>query len=360
MIKKSVYYSEANMKTGKSLTELAAELERQRRASRDFIVSGEAIRMSLGAENFAMINFGPHRYPATDIAHDQISEYTGIPAKYYKKMYAVAPELLVENVNRWISDKQDKRMVRTLDGHVRALLSDRYRALDNAELAEVALPVLLNAGCEVASCEVTEKRLYIKALAPRIQAEVSKGDVVQAGIVLSNSEVGYGALTIEPLIYRLVCTNGMIVPDAKLRKTHLGKSSGFEGYVEYFRDETRLALDKALWLQVRDVMNMALSGEGFQVFVEKLARAQSDVVTGDPVQCVEVAKKTLGFTDDESRVVLRHFLTDGDFSRYGFANAVTRSAQDLANYDRATEFERIGGIVIDLPKKDWTVIANAA
>ena len=33
-------------------------------------------------------------------------------------------------------------MVRTLDGQVRAVLSDRYRRLDNYDLAENVLPIL--------------------------------------------------------------------------------------------------------------------------------------------------------------------------------------------------------------------------
>jgi hypothetical protein len=33
-------------------------------------------------------------------------------------------------------------MLRTLDGQVRAVLSDRYRRLDNFDLAESVLPIL--------------------------------------------------------------------------------------------------------------------------------------------------------------------------------------------------------------------------
>jgi hypothetical protein len=36
--------------------------------------------------------------------------------------------------------------------------------------------------------------MYIKAICPRIQAEVKKGDIVQAGIAISNSEVGMGSV----------------------------------------------------------------------------------------------------------------------------------------------------------------------
>src|SRR6185369_9125843 len=100
--------------------------------------------------------------------------------------------------------------VRTFDNQVRAFLSDSYRPLDNFDLAEAVLPKLAGLGCRVESCEVTESRFYLKAVTERISGEVKKGDVVQAGLVVSNSEVGQGALRIEELDFRLVCLNGMI------------------------------------------------------------------------------------------------------------------------------------------------------
>ena len=37
------------------------------------------------------------------------------------------------------------------------------------------------------SCNITESRLYIKAVTPRIEGELSPGDVVNAGGVLSSA-----------------------------------------------------------------------------------------------------------------------------------------------------------------------------
>ena len=39
------------------------------------------------------------------------------------------------------------------------------------------------------------------------------------------------------------------------------------------------------------------------------------------------------------------------------ANAITRTSQDLDDYDRATDLERLGGQIIELEQKDWAVIA---
>ena len=90
----------------------------------------------------------------------------GIPVKYYDLMQAQKPELLAENVNSWFADKPSSYMVRSMDygtGQVaRALLSERYRRIDNMEIATAVLPLFAGSDqYEVMSCEVTENRLYL-------------------------------------------------------------------------------------------------------------------------------------------------------------------------------------------------------
>ena len=45
----------------------------------------------------------------------------------------------------------------------------------------------------------------------------------------------------------------------------------------------------------------------------------------------------------EASGILGHLAAGGNLSRWGFANAVTRYAQDVESYDRATELEKLGG-----------------
>ena len=93
------------------------------------------------------------------------------------------------NANTWFKHESSQRMLRTLDGSARAYLSNRYRYIDNIDIAGVTLPILGGLpDIRFESCQITESRMYIKAVNPRLQAEVSPGDIVQAGIIISNSE----------------------------------------------------------------------------------------------------------------------------------------------------------------------------
>ena len=116
-------------------------------------------------------------------------------------------------------------MIRSMDygnGRMaRALLSDRYRRIDNMEIASAVLPLFAGqADMQVMSCEVTENRMYLKIVNKRLETDVVPGDTVQGGVIIPNSEVGLGAVSVQPLLYRLVCTNGMVVNDLGERRTH--------------------------------------------------------------------------------------------------------------------------------------------
>ncbi len=57
----------------------------------------------------------------------------------------------------------------------------------------------------------------------------------------------------------------------------------------------------------------------------------------------------------------KHLIEGGDLSRFGLANAVTRAAQDdEIDYDQASNMERMGGQLIELPQGEWRTLALAA
>jgi hypothetical protein len=96
----------------------------------------------------------------------------------------------------------------------------------------------------------------------------------------------------------------------------------------------------------------------FQQIVARWRDATQERITRDPVQVVEVTAKRFGLTEPERGSVLRHLVEGGDLSRYGLANALTRASQDVEEYDRATDLERLGGQIIELPRQAWQELAT--
>ena len=350
------------MKTGKTLQELAIELERQQTAKKDMIVDMGALSMldiDGGGTGLALQVTGgstSSRYGINDIAHRQIGQHLKIPALYYDRMKTEYPELLVKNVNGWFSRTPDaKRMLRTMDGVARALLSDRYRRIDNYEVASAVLPIISGmGGATVESCELTESRMYLKVVNPRMTAEVVPGDIVQAGVIISNSEVGMGSVSVSPLIYRLVCANGMIAQDGAVRKYHVGRANEGGEDFSIYRSETIEADDKAFLMKLEDSVRAAVDQARFAAIVGRMREAAEATMEAKVVpQVVELAAKEYGMTEAEGKGILGHLIAGGDLSLYGLANAVTRQAQDVESYDRSTELEATGYKIITMAPALW-------
>ena len=74
---------------------------------------------------------GSAAYGISELAKRQFADKLPIPYAYFERMRNNHPSLLDENLKTWLHGDPDRRLVRTLDGRVRALLPDRYRRLDN-------------------------------------------------------------------------------------------------------------------------------------------------------------------------------------------------------------------------------------
>ncbi|NMZ97003.1 DUF932 domain-containing protein [Pseudomonas lundensis] len=353
------------MKTGRSMQSLALELDRQQRAKKDLVLSSSLLRHQTNerGETWLLIPeaTGEQRYGVTALACRQLAEKLHIPFPYFERMRATQPALLDCNVNTWLQG-DERRLLRTLDGQVRAVLSDRYRRLDNYDLAHYVLPMLQQLpGVQFLSVELTATRLYLKCVTPQREMEVAPGDIVQAGVVITNSEVGHGSLTVQPLLYRLLCSNGLIAVDRTLRKTHLGRiTAQDEVGVTVFQDDTLRADDRAFFLKVRDVVQDAVSELTFRQLAQRLQRTRGIPLLGNPVKSVDVLGQRYHLNEDECSGVLRYLIEGGELSGYGLVNAVTHYSQALDDYDRATEFEALGGKLIELPAQEWRQLAEAA
>lgn len=356
------------MLAGKTLHELALELDRQNNAKQDFLLDTRDLIMDAD-ETGAMLSMNNRKtgqvtiLGMNDIAHAQIGTELGIPKPYYEKMRDQNPALLAENVNAWFNNEPKVRMLRTLTNenngirYARAFLSDRYRRIDNADIFETVYPILKDLNVKFESQEVTDQRLYIKVVNERITKEVKPGDYVQSGILITNSEVGMGTVTIQPLLYRLVCTNGMIVNDIKsgaTRRRHIGRRNIAGDDFTLYADDTLLADNRALMLKIRDTIQHSLDEVHFTNLVDLMHQASETPITTDHIpEMVQLAGSDFGFTKKEGEGILNHLIREGDLSLYGLSNAVTRFAQDVKSYDRSTELESIGYNILSMNQRNW-------
>lgn len=347
------------------LREVMQQVEKEAKAKRDLIVPAQSIFMGDEADWIGIYNKNStERFAPNTLFHHQMASALNIPTKFYDYLAQTHPELLVSTVNTLVYDRKVNYMVRTMDygsgmPTARAFLSERYRRVDNLEIATATLPLFAGLpDVEVVSTEVTESRLHIKIVNHRLEAEVKKGDIVQAGVVISNSEVGLGAVSVRPLLYRLVCTNGMILNSLGERRHHVGRQQKAIEDCDYtvYSDETMEAEDKAFLLKLRDATTAAIEESRFHTAVDQLKEAAGIPIEGAVTDVVELTAKNYGMNSDEQNSILKYLIEGGDLSKYGLSNAITRASQDIESYDRATVLEEVGWQVATMEPKQWKIL----
>lgn len=366
-------------KQGLSLSELAAELERTSAQRVDYIAPQGKVEARAVEGDIVLDGLNGSAKPLTGHAHGQLATALSIPKAYYDRMRAEQPELLAKNVNTWLAAEPDeKRMVRTLDGRVRAVLSPKYRPLDNFELAGAILPQLVGMRTQVVSSALTESRMYLKVILPDLSSPLPDGmlwgsghnsvaeygqnraGLLVAALTISNSEVGAGSLRIEPSVFTTWCTNLAVMAQASMRKYHVGRAFEADADLSVFRDETRAADDKAFFLKVRDVVSDAFRPESFQAAIAQIKDAGQRKIEGELAKVVESTVKTLALPVSTQGSILDYLAKGGDFSAWGLSSAITATANNAESYELASELERAGGKVLALPERQWATIAAAA
>lgn len=340
------------MKAGLTITEMAAEIERQAAVKADYLVNPQKLEMeSLGGTPMLRVVDGGvdqmEPLAIQETVHRQMGAHLGIPWRYYEKMLQEEPGLLSHNVNHWLhKGESGPRMLRTLDGKARAFLSNRFRPIDNFEIATAVLPIIMAMqGARFESTQITDNYMYIKVVNPRLTGEVRVGDVVQAGILISNSETGLGAVNVQPLVYRLACLNGMVVNDSRVstRRNHVGRANSTDENFALYSQETLDQDGKAFMMKVQDTVRAAVDEARFARVLDTMKEStQAKLDTSDVPALVKLTSSNFGLTDAEGKGVLQHLLEGADYTLYGLANAVTRYSQDVEDYDRASKLEAIG------------------
>ena len=321
---------------------------------------------------------GLQTFALTDHAVGQIANDLEIPKRYFDRMRVDAPALCATNVNHWLANAPQKRMLRGYKpegdspyGTGRAWVSSGYKRLDNIEIARNVFPVFKDVdGLTFHQSQITETKFYIRATLPGVNFDVKPGytwtapdggqqvgDIICGGIEIKNSEVGAGSLEINPFVFRYACRNGLVVPVYGEQRRHVGKRITEE---QFYRAETLEADDKAFWLKVRDDAGAMLSHARF----DEIARKLGETIHGDkilaPVAATEELAQRFSLTDAERDAVLRNLTEAGDFSQWGALNAITATAKGVESFDRQAELETIGWDVAELDSRAWANIAVAA
>jgi hypothetical protein len=246
-----------------------------------------ALTMRLGED--------PMPFYLTSHAKGQLLERAGIPGRFADNLMAWGQgDLLVSNMTRLLPIVSPEAiLVREVGGTVKAALSASYKRMDASPIFESFTEAAMKFGLVPYKGEVSDTRAYLSFLKAEVR-EIAPGEHVVFGVELRSSDYGNGALEVNQIVVRLLCTNGMIGSDM-LRKVHLGRrfDAGSFGEADTIRLSQRtVELDTAaLRSGVKDVVR---SLPQHMTSLEELLRARASAEVSLPQAIAGLTKRGLG------------------------------------------------------------------
>lgn len=157
------------------------------------------------------VSIGSKTLVPSSHAFSQLCTRLRMPATYLRKCPG---KIRAANVNFWLAEyaksvQEDDRkwLLREKNSTLRAILSDRYTALDNRLLLTMVENLELPEN-EVVSHRMDDTTFQFRMVFPSVTRASNVGraladeDQLFVGIHVANSEVGKQAVTIDPMLYR--------------------------------------------------------------------------------------------------------------------------------------------------------------
>lgn len=332
------------------LTSFAQEIERREQNKQDYIASSSKLAM---VDDSSLSVDGVGTFHINNFAHGQIAEKLKIPKVYYDRIGDVKG-LRDANVNMLMwNEPHKKRLVRTLDGNVRAMLSDSYKPIDNYDIIKSCIfPLLNNIGAiEIHSSSLSETQMYLQIAFKQFQVEIRQGQIIAYSGTFTNSEVGKGSVDLLSWIKDYSCNNGAIRTSI-FRKYHIGKRTEEGEDVSIWKNDTLQAELESYRLRMRDAIMATFTEENFLAEVNKIKNAISDKIP-NIVDTVENVTKRYNFSEDQGKAIISDMTNTGHINRWGLISGITALAHKIDNPDVQFEIEKIGGSIIDISPADW-------
>lgn len=309
----------------------------------------------------------------TRTALRHVANRLGIPLAYLDKLMRHPEDLIrhlaTRNINELSAVDERAALVRLWmaeDGWLlRAVLSDSYQAIDNFRVLGTLAEAIREVDVSLSDCEVdvdlTPDRFRMRIAVPQIEllvpdvlgdyrmpysmregapahAPAEPGEVppvLWAGVEISNSETGGGAVTITPRAVVRICRNGLTRP-IEFRRTHVGARLD-EGGVNW-SDATRQRALELVRSQMTDVFRAYCSTDYLMTVADEMRAAKGVTVT-DAAAAVDTVARQFEFTEGEAENILACFLRGGDETALGLGQAVTAAAALVDDGDRQSEME---------------------
>lgn len=250
----------------------------------------------------------------TQFAFSQLCARLGVPANYVKKCFNTGKkELALQNFRAWADEAESNLLVRANDGVVRAVLSDSYSPFDSYQVLRALKYTVDFKRWQPTQTYLSEDRLVMRFV-DFTPLPINDGSPLYLGFTVSSSDVGRGSLNVKMMLYRSVCTNGLLISDMGgllYKQNHIGAKMT----ESKLQDFNRIFLDiDSNAKAVIDNINLCRS------------RQLKDY---EMTMLVEKAKREMKLSEKSVEKLQLLLNTTYEPTQWGLINSVTELAQDF-------------------------------
>lgn len=251
----------------------------------------------------------------SDYALGQLCAKLGVPKKYIDRCLKEYPTLATENINSWLEVYGKDLLIRCYDNKIRGVLSSKFSRFDIPEMLMTLFNAYDFSEYNVKGYYLSPERFHARLALPR-NLDIPMEDDLLPGIQIDSSDVGRSVLTVQFLIFKQVCTNGLVLPRAQgvlFTQKHIGIT------VSEFSNEL-----------VQSVKKLPELIEHTSEIVTAAINKDVDISTCDKMlEYVEMLKHNSIPEDGAKRIIntvkMREY---GRASQWSLINAITQEAQN--------------------------------
>lgn len=288
---------------------------------RDIVVEPGKIRWLTSDGRFLIQVNGGDPFSLSEWAECQLCTRLGIPVKYFRNCPAELKGMQARYLIRHNCEKDTRWRLRLRGNTVRGLVSGSYQPFDNRSIASVWESMDQSERFQYESL-LDDTSFFLRAIVPDARDERDELGGLLTGFYIRNSEVGRSGISAGPVVYRLICSNGLVV--AQDRKALLYKR-------HIWIDETSIS----------EMLNQAVTGaiDLSLKTTELMAASRGKHVSPD------ILVQKLDELELEERLrqqAVDAFIEGNEHNLFGMVNALTATARELPPHERYG-IERLAG-----------------
>lgn len=268
---------------------------------------------------------------------DDFSEYglstlgktVGFPAPFILQLNetnpALADDVIRDRVNLYFENGKPEFYARRFLGKIRGVVSNKYSYFDDDEVVEILSDSpLANMGFQNAL--ITPERFHVRAIDEENPFHINNDpSVLYFAFFIDNSMVGQSSFKVQLGIYRLACTNGLIVPVREFvicRQIHRGRKD----IAAEFNESIAFLKEKQ---------------ESIKEMLSTMGKEKATIETLKEEFRKDYLAKKLNLNRKETEKVIELYKTvyDGQ-TKWGMVNAITEFARDIKDINRREYIEK--------------------